>query len=152
MSEHRAEVSWRREATAPFVDQRYSRVHTWRFDGGAEIEASASPHVVPEPMSSAAGVDPEEAYVAALSSCHMLWFLSVAARAGHVVGSYVDRAVGHLEKNAEGRLAITRVVLDPEIRFEGEPPSADAVRALHHDAHDRCFLASSVRTEVVVAG
>lgn len=152
MSEHRAEIRWQRDADVPFLDQRYSRVHTWLFDGGAEIEASSSPHVVPPPMSREDCVDPEEAFVAALSSCHMLWFLSLAARAGHVIAEYVDHATGTMAKNADGRMAITRVVLDPEIRFEGEPPSADALRALHHDAHDRCFLATSVRTEVVVAG
>lgn len=149
MDEYTATVRWERDG-AKFTDNRYSRVHQWEFDGGASVPASASPHVVREPFSSAAAVDPEEAFVVALSSCHMLWFLSLAAKRGVVVDSYVDRAVGYMEKNERGKLAITRVVLRPEIRFGGTPPSEDEIRSLHHEAHEECFLANSVRTMIEV--
>jgi organic hydroperoxide reductase OsmC/OhrA len=148
MSEYHARIAWNR-GDARFTDNRYSRVHEWRFDEGVVVPASASPHVVRPPLSSHAAVDPEEALVAALSSCHMLTFLYLAARKGFCVDSYADAAVGFLEKNEQGRLAITRVTLRPEIRFSGEklPQQAD-LDALHHAAHDECFIASSVRTEV----
>src|SRR5688572_26763269 len=108
MSEYTATVIWQR-GDARFVDNRYSRAHEWRFDGGAIVPGSSSPHSVPVPLSDPRGVDPEEAFVASLSSCHMLWFLSIAAKRGFVVESYEDNAVGHLEKNESGRLAMTRV-------------------------------------------
>lgn len=112
MSEYRAEVMWQR-GEQDFLDNRYSRRHVWRFDGGTELVASSSPQVVPEPFSDALAVDPEEAFVASLSSCHMLWFLHLAAKAGYCVDSYRDEAVGVMEKNAAGRVAITRVTLRP---------------------------------------
>ena len=150
MSEHHATISWERKY-APFLDQRYSRVHEWRFDGGAVVTASSSPSVVPVPMSDASAVDPEEAFVAALSSCHLLWFLSMAAKRGWVVDSYKDAASGVLGRNSEGRLAMTRVVLRPAVTFFGAPrPSPDEFAEVHHAAHDACFIASSVRTEVLV--
>ncbi|MFO1459748.1 MAG: OsmC family protein [Verrucomicrobiota bacterium] len=150
MSEHRATVSWVR-GIAPFLDQRYSRVHEWRFDGGAVVNASSSPSVVPVPMSDAAAVDPEEAFVAALSSCHLLWFLSMAAKRGWVVDSYTDAASGTLGRNAEGRLAMTRVVLRPVVAVSGAArPTLEEFLKTHHASHDACFIASSVKTDVVV--
>lgn len=148
MSISTAEVSWVR-GEARFTDNRYSRQHTWRFDGGVEVLASSSPQVVPVPLSNPAGVDPEEAFVASLSSCHMLWFLSLAAQAGYTVDRYDDAASGVLEKNAHGRLAMTVVTLRPKITFIGPRlPTAEALRALHEAAHDSCFIAQSVLTEV----
>ena len=152
-------VEWRREG-AVFTDNRYSRAHAWSFDGGARVPASSSPHVVPVPLSDPAGVDPEEAFVASLSSCHMLWFLSLAAKRGLVVDRYLDRAVGVMGRGPDGKLAITVVTLRPEVTFAGAaPPSGslrepepealrESLRALHHEAHEACFIASSVKTEV----
>lgn len=149
MSSYTATIAWQRDAQA-FVDHRYSRRHHWQFDGGAEVSASASPQIVPLPMSDAAGVDPEEAFVAALSSCHMLWFLDIAARAGWVVDHYRDEAIGVLARNAQGQLAMTRVTLRPVVCFAGQRvPSFDTHLALHHQAHASCFLANSVKTEVL---
>jgi organic hydroperoxide reductase OsmC/OhrA len=148
LSEHRAWVEWRAEGD--FAAGRYSRRHTLRFDGGAVVTASASPSVVPEPLSDPAGVDPEEALVAAAASCHMLWFLALAQSAGHVVESYADEASGELGRIAPGRSAITRIVLRPRIAFAGEPPAADALALLHHEAHERCFIANSLTSEIVV--
>ncbi len=148
MSEYKATVHWSRQE-AVFTDNRYSRGHTWQFDGGVEVPASSSPHVVPLPLSVAAAVDPEEAFVASLSSCHLLWFLSLAVGQKWVVESYRDEAVGTLAKNAEGKLAMTRVTLRPEVVFGGErQPSAAELVVLHHRAHEACFIANSVKTEV----
>ena len=133
-----------------FLDQKYSRAHRWRFDGGADVAASSSPIVVPVPMSDASAVDPEEAFIASLSSCHLLWFLSLAAKAGFVVDSYRDEAVGVMEKNENGKLAITRVTLRPAVLFSGDKePTKEQVAALHERAHEECFIANSVRTMVV---
>jgi len=141
-------VAWSREG-ARFVDNRYCRGHRWIFDGGIEVAASASPHNVPTPLSVEAAVDPEEAFVASLSSCHMLWFLSIAARRGFVVESYRDEAVGILEENAEGLLAMTRVTLRPLTSFAGDAlPSSEELIELHEAAHEECFIARSVRTIV----
>lgn len=148
MSEHRATVEWDRDG-ARFTDNRYSRGHRWRFDGGVEVPASASPHVVPSPMSVAAAVDPEEAFVASLSSCHMLWFLSLAAKQGFVVDDYRDEAVGLMARDAGGRLAMTQVTLHPAVRYGGEKrPSPAEEDALHHAAHEACFIANSVKSAV----
>ncbi|HEX7150902.1 MAG TPA: OsmC family protein [Thermoanaerobaculia bacterium] len=152
MADYTATVQWQR-GDARFTDNRYSRLHSWEFDGGITVPASASPHVVRAPFSSAEAVDPEEAFVAALSSCHMLFFLSIAAKRGYVIDSYVDRAVGIMEKNAAGKVVMTRVTLRPEIAFSGDTlPDAAAIAAVHHEAHEECFLANSVTTEVVVEG
>jgi organic hydroperoxide reductase OsmC/OhrA len=151
MSEHHAGVSWDRRG-ADFMHHKYSRSHLWTFDGGASVPASASPHLVPAPYSDAAGVDPEEAFVAALSSCHMLWFLAIAAKRGYAIESYRDEAVGKLEKDGEGRLAITTVTLRPHVVFGSdgrEVATEAAVRQLHDAAHHECFLASSVRTQII---
>ena len=145
-----ATLEWQRNGQA-FLDQRYSRAHTWSFDGGLTVPASSSPLSVPLPMSEAANLDPEEALVAATSSCHMLFFLSIAAQRGHTVDSYVDRAVGILGKNADGKMAMTRIALRPEISFAGTAwPSAEELAAIHHAAHDKCYIANSLKAEVVV--
>ena len=150
MSEHTATVRWER-GSAPFVDNRYSRAHTWLFDGGLSVPASASPHNVRPPFCDPAGVDPEEAYVAALSSCHMLWFLSLAAAEGFVVDRYSDEAIGTLEKDEHGRDAITCVTLRPRVRFSGpRVPDPARIARLHDEAHYRCFIANSVRTRIAV--
>ena len=151
MSEHTATVRWQRNADADFVRNRYSRAHEWRFDGGAVVPASASPSVVRVPLSDPAAVDPEEAFVAAVSSCHMLWFLSIAAANGYVVESYEDEAVGTMAKNADGKEWVADVVLRPRIAFGGNKlPDAAAIEALHHEAHVECFIANSVKSAIRV--
>ncbi|HMV06963.1 MAG TPA: OsmC family protein [Accumulibacter sp.] len=148
MNEYSAQLSWLR-GEQNFLDQRYSRQHMLRFDGGLEVAASSSPHVVPLPMSDPAAIDPEEAFVASLASCHLLWFLSIAAKHGFCVDSYADHPVGIMARNAEGKLAMTVVTLRPEVHFSGDrqPMPAD-VRAMHQEAHEACFIANSVRSEV----
>lgn len=150
MHEYTARIEWERQAAEAFVDNRYHRRHRLLFDGGAELAGSSSPAVVPLPLSDAAAVDPEEMFVAALSSCHMLWFLSLAAKRGYRVDRYVDAAHGVMQRNAAGRMAMTRVTLCPQVAFGGEhQPTADELQALHHQAHSECFIANSVITEVV---
>ena len=149
MAEHTCTVAWER-GSADFLDRRYSRAHTWSFDGGAVVRGSPSPHIVPPPGSDPAAVDPEEAFVASLSSCHMLWFLDLAARRGYRIDRYVDHAVGTMGRNAAGKLAMTRVVLRPAVTFgPGPQPDAGSFNALHHEAHAQCFIANSVTTDVV---
>ena len=147
--EYQASIHWTR-GNAVFTDNRYSRGHTWRFDGGVEVPASSSPHSVRVPLSVEAAVDPEEAFVAALSSCHMLWFLNLAAKGGWRVDEYADAAIGVMGKNAAGKIAMLRVTLRPRVRFSGErlPTRAD-ISQLHHHAHEECFIANSVTTEVL---
>jgi organic hydroperoxide reductase OsmC/OhrA len=148
MSTYTATIAWQRDGQ-PFTDRRYRRHHQWRFDGGAVVAASSSPQVVPLPMSDAAGVDPEEAFVASLSSCHLLWFLDFACRAGWVVDAYQDDARGLLAPNADGQLAMTVVTLRPLVTFAGaRQPDAAEIARLHHAAHAACFIANSVRTDV----
>jgi organic hydroperoxide reductase OsmC/OhrA len=148
VAEHKSVVVWTRDG-AVFVDNRYSRGHRWLFDGGVEVPASSSPHVVPLPLSLTAAVDPEEAFVASLSSCHMLWFLSISAGRRFVVESYRDEAVGVMAQDGSGGLAMTRVTLRPEVQFGGDRrPTADELAAMHHEAHDRCYIARSVKSEV----
>lgn len=148
MSTYVVTVRWAR-AGQPFIDNRYSRAHTLTFDGGLEVPGSSSPSVVPLPYSEAKAVDPEEAFVASLSSCHMLWFLSIAAKHRYCVDSYVDDAAGVMGKNGEGKLAMTVVTLRPRVAFVGEHrPDAAAIAAMHHEAHTECFIANSVLTEV----
>ena len=149
MSEYYADIEWRLEPSEDFASGKYSRGHLWHFDGGTTVPGSASPHVVPVPWSLEENVDPEEAFVASLSSCHMLWFLHLARDGGFVVESYVDKAVGVMAKNAEGKLAMTIVTLKPEVGFSaGAAASAAELDALHHAAHEECFIANSVKTEV----
>ena len=148
MGEHKATIEWRRTGEV-FTDRKFSRAHRWRFDGGANLLASASPQVVRPPLSDPAGVDPEEAFIASLSSCHMLTFLYLAAKQGFVVDAYRDEAVGILAKDAAGREAMTRVTLHPAIRFAGDrEPSREELEALHHAAHEGCYISNSVTTEV----
>ena len=148
MKSYAATIRWRR-GDQPFTDNRYSRAHSWIFDGGVEVPASSSPHVVPLPWSKADAVDPEEAFVASLSSCHMLWFLSIAAARGYCVDGYVDAAEGAMAKNAAGRVAMTTVTLRPDVAFSGHPaPTADEIVGMHEEAHEACFIANSVKTEV----
>jgi len=148
MSAYTVNVAWHR-GTAAFADNEYSRAHTWTFDGGIEVVASSSPAVVPLPWSRADAVDPEEAFVASLSSCHMLWFLSIAARARFCVDGYVDDAVGVMSRNPAGKLAMTLVTLRPKVAFAGDRlPTDDEIAAMHHKAHAECFIANSVKTEV----
>jgi organic hydroperoxide reductase OsmC/OhrA len=148
--EYQARIHWERGA-APFTDNRYSRGHTWHFDGGVEVPASSSPHTVRLPMSVEAAVDPEEALVAALSSCHMLWFLSLAASSRWRVDEYTDDAIGVMGRNAVGKVAMLSVTLRPRVSFSGERlPSRADIQQLHHRAHEECFIANSVTTEVRV--
>lgn len=147
MSTYTATIAWQRAGQA-FSDRRYSRAHQWQFDG-LSVPGSSSPQVVPLPMSDAAAVDPEEAFVGSLSSCHLLWFLDLACRAGWVVDDYRDAATGVLAKDAQGRLAMTVVTLRPAVRFVGDrQPDAAEIHRLHHAAHEACFIANSVRTDV----
>ena len=150
MADYAATVRWSRMG-AKFTDNRYSRAHQWEFDGGVCVPASSSPHNVPAPLSDPANVDPEEAFVASLSSCHMLWFLSIAAKHGYVVQDYVDQAEGVMEPDESGRLAMTRITLRPTIRYAGDKLDATKTQELHHEAHDKCFLANSVKTQITVA-
>src|SRR5713101_10216029 len=144
MSEHRATIKWERRG-AEFSYQKYPRDHTWSFDGGHTMTATAAPAYLGNP----ANVDPEEAFVASLSSCHMLTFLAIASKQKFVLDEYVDEAVGHMEKNAEGRLAITKVVLRQKTKFSGDKqPTAQELDKMHHAAHENCFIANSVKTEV----
>lgn len=147
-----ATIDWTRDG-AVFTDDRYSRLHRWTFDGGLEVPASASPLHVRAPFSRADAVDPEEAFVAALSSCHMLFFLHLAAKDGFVVESYRDQAVGTMGRNEAGREFVSAVRLRPEVAFSGErTPSDDELAGLHHRSHDACYLANSVRTAIVIDG
>jgi organic hydroperoxide reductase OsmC/OhrA len=143
-----ATITWQRN-DAVFTDKRYSRAHLWQFDGGCIVPASSSPHHVPLPYSDASAVDPEESFVASLSSCHMLCFLSIAAKRGFVVDSYRDEAQGVMEKCDDGKLAITVVTLRPSMTVVGDQiPSAADIHDMHHQAHEECFIARSVKTEV----
>lgn len=151
MHTYGAKVTWKRDQAAKFTDQRYSRRHEWSFDGGVAVAASSSPLVVPVPMSAADAVDPEEALVASASACHMLWFLFAAAKRGFVVDEYVDDASGTMGKNAEGKTAMTRIALRPRVTFSGEKrPSEQDLHQLHEIAHNECFIANSLKTEIVV--
>jgi len=149
--EYTATVTWQRSSGAKFTDNKYPRAHTWRFDGGASVPASSSPLVVPAPLSDPAGVDPEEAFVASLSACHMLFFLFHAAKKGFVIERYEDNAVGVMGKNAEGRTAMVKVTLRPSITWVGDKqPAAADLDAMHHQSHLDCYIANSVKTEVTV--
>ena len=150
MASHNATIRWSASAGEDYAKGQYSRAHQWQFDGGAVVPASASPTIVPAPWSDAAGVDPEEAFIASLASCHMLFFLDFARRAGVVVASYEDEADGEMVKGDDGRTRITKVTLRPRIAFEGGAPDAAALDALHHKAHEACFIANSVTSEIVI--
>ncbi|MES2441957.1 MAG: OsmC family protein [Pseudomonadota bacterium] len=149
MGTYEATVEWAAREGDDFAAHRYSRAHRWRFDGGADVPASASPHIVRAPWSDAAGVDPEEALVASLASCHMLFFLDLASRAGLVVTAYRDRATGEMGKRADGRDAMVRAALHPEVSFAGEADPEKAAE-VHHRAHALCYIANSVNFPVSV--
>ena len=149
MTKFSALIEWR-NGGPDFARGHYGRGHRWSFDGGAVIPASASPHSVPRRWVDEAAVDPEEALVAAASSCHMLFFLNLASKAGFVVERYRDEAEGLMGPDAQGRIAMTRITLRPEITFAGRRPDADELAALHHAAHERCYVASSLRAEIIV--
>jgi organic hydroperoxide reductase OsmC/OhrA len=150
MHKYEAKVSWNRNG-AKFLGQQYSRGHEWAFDGGVKVPASASPQAVRAPLSVVEAVDPEEALVAAASSCHMLFFLSLASKQGFVVESYMDEPFGMVEKNPQGKFAVTKITLRPKIQFSGEKlPSVAELSALHHAAHEECYIANSIKSEVVV--
>ena len=149
MAHYTTYITWER-GDQDFLAGRYSRRHQLGFDGGADMPGSSSPHVVPLPWSDAAAVDPEEMFVASIASCHMLWFLSIAAKHRYCVDSYRDHAEGEMGKNVAGKLVVTRVTLHPEVKFSGaQLPNPDALDALHHEAHEQCFIANSVKTEIV---
>ena len=148
MASYTADLLWER-GEQDFLANRYSRRHTLRFDGGAVVAGSSSPQVVPLPWSDASAVDPEEAFVGALASCHMLWFLSIAAKRGFCVNRYADAASGTMAKNNEGQLAMTVVTLQPAATFSGgKTPTPEQIADMHHRAHEECFIANSVKTEV----
>jgi len=147
---YRATVLWRR-GDQPFTDKKYSRGHVWRFDEGVEVPASSSPFVVPN-HSVAAAIDPEEAFIASLSSCHMLFFLDFASRAGFRIDRYEDAATGEMGRNTAGKYYVAKVTLNPVIVFSGDTRPGDAeIAALHRRSHEECFIANSVKTEVVIA-
>jgi organic hydroperoxide reductase OsmC/OhrA len=150
MSTYTAKVCWTRKGEGDFTKGQYSRAHTWEFDGGVTVPASPSPHVVPQPWCDLGGVDPEEAFVASLSSCHMLFFVDFARRAGLVIDDYVDEAVGILEKRPDGKMAMTKMTLHPRVTWSGKAPDKQSIAELHHRAHDACFIANSVTTEVTI--
>jgi organic hydroperoxide reductase OsmC/OhrA len=150
MAQYAAEVIWER-GDAVFTDNRYSRRHLLRFDGGLEVPASSSPHSVPVPLSDPGAVDPEEGLIAALSSCHMLWFLAIAGKRKLRVDRYRDQAAGVLAKNAHGKLYLSVITLRPEVQFSGELlPTREQIEAMHHSAHAECYIAHSVISEVRV--
>jgi organic hydroperoxide reductase OsmC/OhrA len=150
MSTYTAIIRWTRDPSTDFAKGQYSRAHEWAFDGGAVVPASPSPHIVPAPWNDPAGVDPEEAFVASLASCHMLFFVDFARRAGFVIDSYVDEAEGELGKRDDGRMWMSRVTLRPRVGWSGTPPDDAAIADLHTQAHEACFIANSVTTEVMV--
>lgn len=151
MTEHRAFISWR-QAGGDFLRGRFSREHTWRFDGGATVTATAAPAVVPPPLSNPAGVDPEEALVAAASSCHMLTFLWLASRQGFVIDSYDDEATGTMARNEKGIPWISAITLRPRIAYGGaRRPTAEEEARLHEQAHEQCFITQSIKAEITVA-
>ena len=150
MSTYTAVVTWKRPEGVTFTDNRYSRAHEWSFDGGVVVPASSSPKVVPLPLSKADAVDPEEAFLAALSSCHMLFFLFYAAKSGLTVDRYEDEVVGEMGKNAKGAMAMLRVRLRPLISWSGRAPSAEELDRFHHQAHASCYLANSVTSEILI--
>ena len=150
MSTYTATIRWSRTGDGDFTKGQYSRAHEWVFDGGVTVPASASPHVVPAPWSDPAGVDPEEAFIASLASCHMLFFVDFARRDGLVIDSYTDQAEGVLEKRSDGKMAMTRVTLRPRIAWGGAGPDEAAISDLHHRAHEACFIGNSVNTEVTI--
>jgi len=150
MSSYSAKINWTRQEDEKYIDNQYSRAHQWQFDGGLSVPASSSPHIVPLPYSVEENVDPEEAFIASLSSCHMLFFLSIAAKAGFTVDTYVDNAIGVMEKGDDNQVMMTQVTLRPKVTFSGEnTPSVGKLEKMHHQSHVQCFIANSVKTNVI---
>ena len=153
MSTYSAKIFWKSDSPDNFTKNRYTRGHTWWFDGGVEVPASSSPHSVRVPYSVEEAVDPEEALVAAAASCHMLTFLWVAAKRGFRIDSYEDEAVGEMSTSGEGKQWISKITLDPKIEWAGESrPTDEEMAAMHHEAHDGCYIANSIRSEIVIEG
>ncbi len=150
MSSHFATIRWFASPGEDFAKGQYSRAHSWNFDGLTNVAASASPHIVPMPWANPDAVDPEEAFVASVASCHMLFFLDFARRSGLVVTGYDDEAEGEMHKGSDGRTRITRIALRPRIVFAGEEPDRAVIDELHHKSHEACFIANSITSEVVV--
>ena len=150
MATHNATIRWFASPGEDFAKGQYSRAHSWNFDGLTNVAASASPHIVPAPWSNAAAVDPEEAFVASVASCHMLFFLDFARRAGVIVTSYEDGAEGVMEKGGDGKVRITRITLKPRIVFGGDAPTQEMLDELHHKAHEACFIANSITSEILI--
>jgi len=146
-----ASIFWKKKETESFTDNKYSRGHTWVFDGGVELPASASPQVVPLPMSNESAVDPEEAFVAAISSCHMLFFLSIAASSNYIIETYDDQAEGIMSKNEHGQMVMGDIILKPKIVFSGTTiPTAEQIAELHNSAHHKCYLANSIKSTIKI--
>jgi organic hydroperoxide reductase OsmC/OhrA len=153
MSTYTATVTWKNDSPDTFTKNRYTRGHTWSFDGGIEVPASSSPHAVRVPFSVEAAVDPEEALVAAASSCHMLTFLWIAAKRGFNIDSYSDDAVGEMTTSMDGKQFVSKITLDPKIEWSGDTvPTADEIADMHHEAHAGCYIANSIKSEIVVLG
>jgi len=148
MTEYFATINWVREKDEKYIDNKYSRAHKWTFDGGLVVPASSSPHVVSFPYSTEENIDPEEAFIASLSSCHMLFFLSIAAQKQYIVDTYQDKATGVMEKNCDGNIYMSKVTLRPNIKFSGD--KQPAIEEIHHNSHEQCFIANSVKTEVII--
>lgn len=151
MSTYTATIIWQSDSPETFTKNRYSRAHEWEFDGGLTVPASSSPHVVPG-FSVEAAVDPEEALVASAASCHMLTFLYLAAKAGFNIAGYSDNAVGEMNEMDDGRKWVSIIALDPQIEWIGGAPTSDELAELHHNAHKECYIANSIRSEIVVKG
>jgi len=153
MSTYTAKISWKNDSPDTFTKNRYTRGHTWTFDGGVEVPASSSPHSVRVPFSVEEAVDPEEALVASASSCHMLTFLWVASKNGFVIESYEDNAVGEMTKNENGVEWMSKITLDPKIEWSADKiPSVEELAEMHHQAHEQCYIANSIKPEIVVKG
>ena len=150
MATHQATIRWFASPGEDFAKGQYSRAHSWNFDGLTNVAASASPHIVPAPWANAEAVDPEEAFVASAASCHMLFFLDFARRAGVVVTGYDDEAEGLMEKGEDGKVRITRITLRPKIVFGGDEPDPSVVDELHHKSHEACFIANSITSEIAI--
>ncbi len=152
MTDYTAKITWRSDTPETFTKNRYTRGHEWSFDGGVTVPASSSPHVVRLPFSVEEAVDPEEALVASAASCHMLTFLWLAAKAGFNVASYTDNAVGEMAATENGSQWVSRITLDPQIEWIGDVPNAEQLADLHHRAHDGCFIANSIKSEIILKG
>ena len=150
MATHNATIRWFASPGEDFAKGQYSRAHSWNFDGLTNVAASASPHIVPMPWANPNAVDPEEAFVASAASCHMLFFLDFARRAGVIVTSYEDEAEGEMRKGSDGKVRITNITLRPKIMFGGEEPGQAVVDELHHKAHEACFIANSITSEILI--